>query len=54
MVFEKGQSLKKNYDGRIVTIASVGHDHIILDGDFEPKHIVMKDKVLSYYSVISA
>ena len=51
MNFEKGQKLRKNYDGRIVTISYVGNDYIKLDGDFEPEHVVMKDKVLSYYSV---
>lgn len=49
MEFKKGQQLIKRYDGRIVTIAKVGHDYIELDGDFEPNHVVMKDKVLSYY-----
>lgn len=52
MKFEVGQQLRKVFDGRVVTIAEVGHNHIRLDGDFEPKHVVMKDKVLSYYSLI--
>jgi hypothetical protein len=50
--FEKGQKLKKNFDGTIVTISSVSKDYIVLDGDFEPKHIVMKEKVSLYYSGI--
>jgi hypothetical protein len=48
--FEKGQKFKKNFDGTIVTISSVSKDYIVLDGDFEPKHIVMKEKVSLYYS----
>jgi hypothetical protein len=47
--FKIGQELKKNFDGRIVTVSRVGNDHIVLDGDFEPDHVVMKDKVLTYY-----
>jgi hypothetical protein len=54
MDFEEGQQLTKRFDRRIVTIVYVGHDCIELDGDFEPKHVVMKDKVLSYYNVILA
>lgn len=53
MQYEKGQQLKKNYDGRIVTISHVAPDSITLDGDFEPKHVVMKEKVSSYYSMVS-
>lgn len=52
MDFEKGQQLIKRYDGTIVTIAKVGHDYIELDGYFEPNHVVMKDKVLSYYNLM--
>jgi hypothetical protein len=48
--FEKGQKLKKIFDGTIVIISSVGKDYIVLDGDFEPKHIVMKEKVSHYYN----
>ncbi|WP_181397678.1 hypothetical protein [Gracilibacillus dipsosauri] len=52
MEFKVGQKLKKNRDRSIVTIKEVNPDHIVLDGDFEPNHVVMKDKVNSYYSTI--
>ncbi|MDQ0062334.1 hypothetical protein [Paenibacillus harenae] len=48
-MYQQGQRLKKVYDGSIVTINRVGSDHLVLDGDFEPNHVVMKDKVSSYY-----
>lgn len=50
--FEEGQQLRKVYDGTVVTIKNVRSDHVVLDGDFEPNHVVMKDKLLSYYQVI--
>lgn len=49
---ESGQKLQKVWDGSIVTIKSVRSNHIVLDGDFEPNHVVMKDKVKLYYSVL--
>lgn len=52
MKFERGKKLKKIYDGSIVTIRSIGSDYITLDGDFEPNHVVMKDKVSTYYQEI--
>lgn len=48
--FKRGQQLRKVFDGRIVTIREVRPSSIVLDGDFEPEHIVMKDKVHHYYS----
>lgn len=52
-MYIEGQKLEKVNDGRIVTIKSVRSDHIVLDGDFEPNHIVMKDKVSNYYSPVN-
>ncbi|QJC52730.1 hypothetical protein HGI30_14950 [Paenibacillus albicereus] len=49
MKIEAGQKLQKIYDGSIVTVARVGGDHVVLDGDFEPNHVVMKEKLLHYY-----
>lgn len=51
-MYQRGQRLKKVYDGSVVTIKSVGNDHVVMDGDFEPNHVVMKDKILSYYKPI--
>ena len=50
-MFQRGQKLIKNYDQSIVTIKNLGKDYIVLDGEFEPNHVVMKDKALSYYSL---
>ena len=47
--YRVGQKLRKIWDNRIVTIKKVGLDHIVLDGDFEPNHVVMKWKVNKYY-----
>jgi hypothetical protein len=51
-MYQRGQTLIKNFDGTIVTIKSVGSDYVVLDGDFEPNHVVMKDKISSYYSEV--
>lgn len=50
--YKVGQKLQKNWDGRIVTIKEVNSDHIVLDGDFEPNHVVMNWKVSNYYQEI--
>lgn len=50
--FVQGQKLKKIWDGRIVTIKKVRSLSIVLDGDFEPDHIVMKSKVKHYYTEV--
>ena len=47
--YKQGQRLIKLWDGIVVTIAQVKPDCIILDGDFEPNHVVMKDRVWAYY-----
>lgn len=52
MSYEVEQKLKKVWDGRIVTIKKVNHHSIVLDGDFEPNHTVMKNKVNDYYKVL--
>ena len=52
MNYIEGQKLRKIYDGSIVTIKKVDGSSIVLDGDFEPNHIVMKDKVKHYYRSI--
>lgn len=48
--FEVGDKLKKHQDDSIVTVKRVKDDYIVLDGDFEPNHVVMKEKVHRYYS----
>lgn len=52
--YKIGQQLKKVFDGRIVTIIGFKNfgEYAILDGDFEPNHIVECKKIKSYYSVI--
>lgn len=50
--FEVGEKLKKHWDDSIVTVKKVQNDFIVLDGDFEPNHVVMKGKVHRYYSRI--
>jgi len=48
-----GQELQKYFDNIIVRINFVGKDYIRLDGDFEPNHVVMKEKVKHYYKEVS-
>lgn len=50
--FKVGQKLEKIWDSREVTIKEVNQYSITLDGDFEDNHVVMKDKVLTYYNLI--
>lgn len=47
--YRVGQKLQKIWDSSIVTIKEVGSDRIVLDGDFEPNHVVMNWKVNNYY-----
>lgn len=49
--YKVGQKLRKVFDGRIVTVAEVRGKCIVLDGDFEPKHVVMDYKAHHYYKV---
>lgn len=52
--FEVGEKLEKNWDKRIVIVEEVRTDFIVLDGDFEPNHVVMKEKVSKYYSRVNS
>lgn len=47
--YKVGQKLQKIFDGRIVEIKKVTNTLIVLDGEFEPNHVVMLDKVDKYY-----
>ena len=47
--YRVGQKLRKIFDNRIVTIKEVGLHYIVLEGDFELDHVVMKYKVNKYY-----
>lgn len=50
--FVVGQKLRKVWDDSIVTIVKVNTNSIVLDGDFEPNHVVMNEKVKHYYSEV--
>lgn len=52
MDYKVNQKLRKHFDGTVVTIKETRKDYIILDGDFEPNHLVMRDKVEKYYSAL--
>lgn len=44
-----GQKLKKLSDNRIVTINFVGDNYLRIDGDAQPNHTVLKEKVEQRY-----
>lgn len=50
--FKVGQELRKVWDNSIVTIKEVNEDNIVLDGDFESNHVVIKEKVKNYYTEV--
>jgi len=48
-----GQKLQKLSDNRIVTINFVGEKYISLEGDIEPNHVVLKDKIERRYMEVN-
>ena len=47
-----GQKLQKLSDNRIVTINFVGGNYLNFDGDTQPNHTVLKEKVEQRYTEV--